>query len=251
MVLCIDIGNSNIVLGLKNDNEWTTFRLVTNTNLTSDEYYYRIKEFVKVKLDGVAIASVVPSLDRIFKELFRKYYSLEPLFIVPGIKSGMKLKIEEPKSLGADLLCDAVGASIKYSYPVMIVDLGTATKIIVVNENNEYVGGMIALGIERSLEALISSAAKLSHTSLEKPANVVSNSTTTCIQSGLIYGTASMIDGMIERSKKELNFTNCPVVLTGGLSILIKDCLTIKTHYEPNILLDGLYHLYKKNIDGK
>ncbi len=248
MILCVDIGNSNIVLGLNENNKITkTFRLVTNMNLTSDEYFYRIKEFVSKNPEGAVISSVVPQLDRVFKELFNNYYNVEPLFIVPGIKSGMKLKIEEPKSLGSDLLCDAIGAVQKYGYPVMVADLGTATKIVVVNEKNEYVGGMIAPGMERSLNSLISSAAKLSHTALEKPPHVVSNNTTTCIQSGLIYGTASMIDGMVERSKEELGIKDCPIVLTGGLSILIKDCLKTKVHYEPNILLDGLYYLYNKN----
>ena len=249
MVLCFDIGNSNIVASrIIDDKIKDTIRLVTNTLLTADEYYQRLKDYIgNDNLEGVAVSCVVPLLDRVFYELFTKYYKIKPFFVVPGIKSGIKLKIEEPKSLGSDLLCDAIGASQKYGYPVMIADLGTASKLIVVSDKKEYLGGMIAPGMEKSLDSLIQGAAKLSHTSMECPPHVVSNNTTECIQSGLIYGTASMIDGMIERSMKELGYDKCKVVLTGGLSVLIKDILNTKVYYEPNILIEGLYSLYLKN----
>ena len=173
--LCQTILNRPVLLEafIENDQIKDTIRLVTNTNLTSDEYYQRLKDYIGTStIEGVAISSVVPSLDRVFKELFIKYFNIKPFFVVPGIKSGLKLKIEEPKSLGSDLLCDAIGAANKYGTPVMIADLGTATKLIVVSPNHEYLGGMIAPGMEKSLDSLVDAAAKLSHISIEKPEHV-------------------------------------------------------------------------------
>lgn len=249
MILCFDIGNTNIVLAVvNNDKIINTYRFVTNASLTEDEYYQKIYSVIKdIKIDGVVISSVVPALDITFETMIKKYYNIKPLFIGPGIKSGLKLKIENPKSLGADLLCDAVGAVYKYGTPTIIIDLGTATKFIVVNDNNEYLGGAIAPGMNGSLNSLIANAAKLSHTALVKPKNVVGNDTTTCIQSGMIYGTSSMIDGMVNRIISELNLVNPKIILTGGLSNLIKDSLTIDVVHDPNILIEGLIYLYNKN----
>jgi type III pantothenate kinase len=250
MILCFDIGNTNIVLGIvENKKIINTFRFVTNATLTEDEYYHKIQNVTQgIKIEGVIISSVVPALDNIFNIMIKKYFNISPLFVGPGMKSGLKLKIEVPKSLGSDLLCDAIGAVTKFGGPVIIVDLGTATKVIVVNDKNEYLGGAIAPGMVGSLNSLIDSAAKLSHTALVKPEKVIGNDTTTCIQSGMIYGTASMIDGMVNKSIEELKLDNIKVVLTGGLADLIKDVLTIKFVHEPNILIEGLINLYYKNV---
>ena len=249
MILCFDIGNTNIVLGIvENKKIINTFRFVTNATLTEDEYYHKIQNVTQgITIEGVIISSVVPALDNIFNMMIKKYFNISPLFVGPGMKSGLKLKIEVPKSLGSDLLCDAVGAVNKFGGPVIIVDLGTATKFIVVNDKDEYLGGAIAPGMNGSLNSLISNAAKLSHTALAKPHNIIGNDTTSCIQSGMIYGTASMIDGMVNQMIKELGLPNTNVVLTGGLAPLIKDILTINYYYEPNILIDGLIYLYYKN----
>ncbi len=249
MLLCFDIGNTNVVLAIvENKTIKKIFRFETNASLTEDEYYQKVKSVINnIEVDGVVISNVVPALDTIFEQMVKKYFNLKPMFIVPGIKSGLKLKIDSPKTLGADLLCDAVGAVAKYQAPLIIVDLGTATKFIVVNDNQEYLGGAIAPGMKGSLNSLISSAAKLSHTALVVPKNVIGNDTTTCIQSGMIYGTAAMIEGMVHKIKAELNLENINVILTGGLSELIKDTLNISFHYEPNILINGLIYLYYKN----
>lgn len=249
MLLCFDIGNTNIVLGLvENKKIINTYRFVTNATLTEDEYFHKLQPIVNnLNIEGVVISSVVPALDIVFERMVKKYFNTFPMMIAPGIKSGLKLKIEAPKTLGSDLLCDAVGAVSKIGCPVIIVDLGTATKIIVVNDKNEYLGGAIAPGMNGSLQSLIAGAAKLSDTALLKPKNVIGNDTTTCIQSGMIYGTASMIDGMVNKTKKELNLDNVKVVLTGGLAPMIKDVLTIDYIYEPNILIEGLIYLYYKN----
>lgn len=249
MILCFDIGNTNIVLGIvENKKIINTYRFVTNASLTEDEYYHKLQPIVKdINVEGVVISSVVPALDVIFNQMIKKYFNISPMMIGPGIKSGLKLRIEAPKTLGSDLLCDAVGAVNKVGGPVIIVDLGTATKVIVVNDKEEYLGGAIAPGMNGSLNSLIANAAKLSHTALVKPEHVIGNDTTTCIQSGMIYGTASMIDGMVNKTIEELGLPNVKVVLTGGLAPLIKDVLTIDYVYEPNILIEGLIYLYYKN----
>ena len=249
MILCFDIGNTNIVLGIvENKKIINTYRFVTNASLTEDEYFHKLQPIVKdINVEGVVISSVVPALDVIFDQMVKKYFHVKPMLIGPGIKSGLKLRIEAPKTLGSDLLCDAVGAVNKFGGPVIIVDLGTATKFIVVNDKEEYLGGAIAPGMNGSLNSLIQNAAKLSHTALAKPDNVIGNDTTTCIQSGMIYGTASMIDGMVKKTIEELNLPNVKVVLTGGLATLIKDVLTIDYIYEPLILIEGLIYLYHKN----
>lgn len=249
MILCFDIGNTNVVLGVVDNNKIiNTYRFVTNAHLTEDEYFQKVKAVLpNITVTGVVISNVVPALDIVFENMIIKYFNIKPLFIAPGIKSGLKLKIENPKSLGADLLCDAVGAVYKYQSPVIIVDLGTATKFIVVNDKLEYLGGAIAPGMNGSLNSLIASAAKLSHTALKKPQHVIGNDTTTCIQSGMIYGTASMIDGMIDRIKQELGLNDVKVILTGGLANIIKDSLQTNVYYEPNILIEGLIYLYNKN----
>ena len=249
MILCFDIGNTNIVLGIaENKKIINTYRFVTNASLTEDEYYHKLQPIVKdINVEGVVISSVVPALDVIFNQMIKKYFNISPMMIGPGIKSGLKLRIEAPKTLGSDLLCDAVGAVNKVGGPVIIVDLGTATKVIVVNDKEEYLGGAIAPGMNGSLNSLIANAAKLSHTALVNPECVIGNDTTTCIQSGMIYGTASMIDGMVNKTIEELGLPNVKVVLTGGLAPLIKDVLTIDYVYEPNILIEGLIYLYYKN----
>ena len=249
MILCFDIGNTNIVLAIvENKKIINTYRFVTNASLTEDEYFHKLQPIVKdLKIEGVVISSVVPALDNVFEQMVNKYFNLKPMLIGPGIKSGLKLKIDSPKTLGSDLLCDAVGAVNKFGGPIIIVDLGTATKFIVVNDKEEYLGGAIAPGMNGSLNSLINNAAKLSDTALAKPDNVIGNDTTSCIQSGMIYGTASMIDGMVNKTIQELGLPNIKVVLTGGLASLIKDVLTIDYIFEPLILIEGLIYLYYKN----
>ena len=249
MILLFDVGNTNIVLGIAENNKIVeTYRFITNANLTEDEYYSKFKSVLKDKtVEGIAISSVVPLVDQTLVSMSVKYFNISPLVIGPGIKSGVKIKIENPKQLGADLLCDAVGAKLYYKETCIIVDLGTATKFIVVTKNNEFLGGAIAPGIMTSLTNMINSAAKLSNINISIPEKVIGNDTQSCIQSGIIYGFASMIDGMIDKIKKELNDENVKVVLTGGLSQTVKNVIQTKVHYLPNVLLEGLLTVYNKN----
>lgn len=248
MILCIDIGNTNIVVGIAKDNEiQNTFRFVTNTRLTSDEYYQKIMiSCGSIDIDGAIISSVVPSLEKEFIDLFKRYYNINPIIVAPGLKSGIKLKIENPKSLGADLLCDCVGAVSKYGSNVLIVDLGTASKFLVINEKSEFIGASIAPGIKSSLNSLVADAALLSSITIQTPKNALGKNTTECIQSGIIFGYASLVDGLINRIKKEVN-ESLKVILTGGLSSLIKDSLESTYTYNKDLLLTGLLVLYNKN----
>lgn len=253
MIICIDIGNTNLVIGIvKNKEILETYRLATNPLSTEDEYIVKFKDIINHSkyanelIDGVIIASVVPLMDSIMTKLFKKYFNLKPLFVTPGIKSGINVKIENPKQLGADILIGAVGAYQKYRDNIIIVDLGTATKLFVVNKNAEMIGGVIAPGVLASLEALVSSTAKLERTSLEIPTNVIGRDTVSSIQSGAIFGTASMIDGLIEKIKKEIG--EAAVVLTGGLADVFNKVIETPHFFEPNILLEGLVILYYKNI---
>lgn len=253
MVLLFDIGNTNIVLGLvENDKIVHTFRFVTDMNLTEDDYYQKIHMALshlekKLKIEGAIISSVVPGLDLVFQRLVSKFFKVNPKFIGPGLKSGLSIKLENPKQMGADLLCDGVGAFTKYGGPVIIVDMGTATKIIVVNENKEFLGGAICAGLKGSLESLISSTSKLARTSLIVPEKAINNETSSCIQSGIVLGHITMIDGMVEKFKSELGSKDVRVILTGGYSVLIKDHLSTNIIYDENILLEGLYYIYQKN----
>lgn len=251
MIILVDIGNTNIVIGVAKENKIIeTYRMSTDPSLTSDEYAGKLRGFGidKIDVEGVAISSVVPQLDHVFIDLFEKYYNKKAMLIASGIKSGLKLKIDNQKQLGADLLCDCVGAYEKYPGDLLVVDLGTATKLLAVNKNKEYLGGAIAPGIISSLNSLVASAAKLSSINLAIPPKTIETETTRCIQSGAIVGHACMINGLLTKMKKELNSDQITVILTGGMSYLIKDLLEHDYKYEPNILLEGLLFIYNKNI---
>lgn len=248
MILLFDVGNTNIVMGIVQENKIVnTYRFITNANMTEDEYYSKFQSIIgSNKIEGIAISSVVPLIDHTLYSMSKKYFNITPLIVGPGVKSGVKIKIENPKQLGADLLCDAVGAKIYYKETCVIVDLGTATKFIVINKDNEFLGGAISPGIMTSYNNMINSAAKLSNTSVSKPSKVIGNDTQSCIQSGLINGFACMIDGMINKIKLELN-EDVKVILTGGLASSVDTILETKYEYMPNVLLEGLLSIYNKN----
>lgn len=253
MIILFDIGNTNIVLGIcKNEKIIKTYRFVTNPKLTEDDYYQKINSSLKEHLlnemiEGSIISSVVPQLDFIFLNLMEKYYNIKPLIVKPGLKSGLKIMLENPKQLGADLLCDVVGTYYKYGGPAIVVDMGTATKLMVLSSNKEFLGGAICAGLKGSLDSLIDTTSKLSRTTIEIPQNAIGTETSSCIQSGIVYGHIAMIDGMIDRFKQELKEENAKMILTGGYSKIIKDHLKNDFIYDENILLEGLYQIYLKN----
>lgn len=247
MVLLVDVGNSNIVFGFADENKiLTSFRLKTLIDKTSDEYYILIKAMLEqYKITDVIISSVVPIITSAFNKLFKKYYNINSKIIGPGIKTGVQLKVDDPKTVGADMICDTAGAMSLYNEAI-IIDLGTATKYIYV-KNNTFFGCSIAPGVAISMKALVSNAALLPAIELTCPKKVIGTNTITCMQSGVIFGAASQVDGMVRRIKREIGRDDIPVIATGGLSSLIVPlCMENIEHHE-NLTLDGLLDIYNRN----
>lgn len=254
MLLCVDIGNTNIVIGLYDNNDTLIkkFRLKSSFERTADEYGVIIRNMLEYSgyqskdIQGIIVSSVVPLLDTIFEKLSIDYFNITPIFVAPGLKSGIKIKIDNPKQLGADLLVGAVGAVSKYQSPIIIIDMGTAITLSVVNENKEFIGGIIYPGIKTAFNSLIKRTSRLEEAKFKNIDNIIGKDTVSCIQSGMIYGTSSMIDGIIRKTKKEI--PNARVVLTGGESKMILGYLEEEVIYDDDLLLDGLRILFYKNV---
>ncbi|MGE4497783.1 MAG: type III pantothenate kinase [Deferribacterales bacterium] len=256
MILAVDIGNTNIVLGIfEGERIRCSFRLHTDTQRTTDEYASTIMLLLKNKgieikdIRGVIISSVVPQLIYSFTKFSMKYMSLEPMVIAPGVKTGMPIRYENPKEVGADRIVNSVAGREKFGAPLIVVDFGTATTFDVVNAKGEYVGGVICPGVKLSAGILHSKTAKLPEIEIEKVEKVVGKNTIHSLQSGIYYGYLSMLDGLLERIMKE-EFGRCDikVVATGGLgSIFSRDSKYIE-HYDPDLTLTGLRLIYEKNL---
>lgn len=248
MILLVDVGNSNIVFGFSDDKEIKiTFRLKTFTDKTSDEYYILIKSMLdSYRVEDVIISSVVPIVTSALKKLFSKYYHIEAKIIGPGIKTGVQLKVDDPKTVGADMICDAAGA-MTLANEAIVLDLGTATKYIYV-KNNVFYGCSIAPGVAISMKALVSNAALLPSIELICPKKVIGTNTITCMQSGVIFGAASQVDGMIDRILEEIQNPKVAVIATGGLSSLIVPLCRHWIERKENLTLIGLLEIYKKNL---
>ena len=256
MLMCVDVGNTNICLGLFEDNKLIEkFRLSTNAFETADEYGVKIKTLIELnnikisRISGVIIGSVVPQVDGILERTFKKYFNINPIFVAQGIKSGINIKIDNPKELGADLLVGAVGAANKYGAPVLIIDMGTAITFAFVNSNKEFLGGVIAAGIKTSYSSLIANTSKLEAVKMNTPNEIIGKNTINCIQNGMVYGTSSMIDVIIKRIHNQ--YGDFVTVLTGGDSVLINDYLEEKVVLDEDLLFDGLRILYEKNQKNK
>lgn len=252
MLICIDVGNTHIVIGIYKDvNLLCSFRFKTDPNITEDEYVIKMDNILRIsninisEIKGAIIASVVPPMDAILEKVISKYFNIQPIFVVPGIKSGINIKIDDPRQLGADLLVGAVSAVSKYSYPVIIIDMGTATTLSVVNNNEEFIGGIIIPGVLSSTSSLIKSTSRLEEVRFDKPKHLVGKNTVNSIQSGMLYGTSSMLDGLIRKVKKEIG--DAKVVLTGGIANRIQPFLEEEVIFDNNLILDGLRILYEKN----
>ena len=226
MLVCLDVGNTHIVLGVYNNEELKTYRICTNPNATSDELGIKIKEILNfnyknaTKYDFV-ISSVVPKIDLAIKKMCAKYFNCEALFVEQGVKSGIKIRLDNPKELGADILVGAVASVSQYGGNCLVIDIGTAMTMVYVNENKELLGGTIFPGMHTSFSSLMSKAAKLEEVSFEKPKDIIGTDTKSCLQSGMIYGYLSLIEGLIEMYKKRLG--EFKVVITGGEAALLKE----------------------------
>lgn len=254
MLLAVDVGNTNIVLGLfKNDELIMNWRMSTDINKTADELgmiITQLFEYNKLRVDMVSdviISSVVPAIMYSLEHMSRKYCNCEAIVIGPGIKTGMNVKYDNPKQVGADRIVNAIAGFKKYGGPIIIVDFGTATTFCAINEKCEYLGGSIAPGIKISSDALYKKAAKLTKVELVKPDRVICKSTNESIQAGVILGYVGLVEYIVKRMKLELNAPNCTVIATGGLAVMIAEETDCINYIDKMLTLEGLLHIYKLN----
>ncbi|MBR3932619.1 MAG: type III pantothenate kinase [Clostridia bacterium] len=253
MVLTVDIGNTNIVLGGFVDDKLTfVARIATNANKTEDEYATKIRSILalhqveKTEVRGAIVSSVVPPLTRVMADALKMVYGITPLLVGPGIKTGINIHCDDPSTVGADLICACVAANTIYGNPCLVIDMGTATKMMLIDNTGTFVGVSIIPGVNIALKALTSGTAQLPQISLEAPKSVIGKNTADCMRSGAVFGNASMIDGMIDRFATETGY-DLKLVATGGLSkTIIKHCNHNIT-LDDDLVLKGLNILYKKN----
>jgi len=253
MVLAVDIGNSNVVVGcFEGEQILFTERLATNRNSTAMEYLVLIKTvlelngFVRQEFEGGIISSVVPVVTNAMRDAIRKLIGKEPLVIGPGLKTGLKIRIDNAAQLGSDRVTDAVAAVEQYPCPLIIIDMGTATTISVVDKDKNFIGGLIMPGLRISAEALASRGSQLPQVSLDPPKKAIGRNTVEGMRSGIILGTASTIDGLIDRIEEELGYS-CTVIATGGNSKIVTPHCNHDIIWDDQLLLKGLMHIYYKN----
>lgn len=253
MLLVIDVGNSNTVIGLYDGDELLhDWRVRTVVNLTIDEYGMLIMSLYKTvnvnskTIKDIIISCVVPTMLNVLEPLCLKYFNIKPLIVGPGIKTGMPIHYDNPKEVGADRIVNAVAAFEKYKSPLIIVDFGTATTFDYVSEKGEYMGGCIAPGIVISTEALFERASKLPRVELSKPSKIIARDTVSSMQAGIMWGYAGLVDGIVKRIKKEIN-CNPTVVATGGLAQIIAAETETIDKVEEMLTLEGLKIIYSRN----
>ena len=254
MILTIDVGNTNITVGIYDDKTVKGhFRITTKTPRTSDEYGMILQELTEKQgvkassIDGVIIASVVPNVMHSLKSSIIKYFKLEPLIVGPGIKTGIKVETSNPKEIGADRIVDAVAAYELYGGPVLVLDFGTATTYDLVNEKGSFISGITAPGIRISAKALWEGTAKLPEIEIIKPKCILAQDTITSMQSGLMYGQIGQTEYIIKQVKKESGYEDLKVVATGGLGRIISDETDMIDEYNADLTLEGLRIIYSKN----
>ena len=253
MLLTVDAGNTQTVVGLFDDDELVDhWRIATVAERTSDELALMIQQFLgfhgfsfDANITGVAISSGVPMVTAALRAMTERYFGFPPLVIEPGIRTGMPILYDNPKEVGADRIANAVGAFDVYGGPSIVVDFGTATTIEAVSARGEYLGGAIVPGVEISLDALFGRAAGLRRIELVEPKHVIGKSTVESMQSGVIYGFSGQVDALVDRFKAELGA--CTVIATGGLAELIGPHTRCIEHYEPWLTLYGLRIVFERN----
>jgi type III pantothenate kinase len=253
MILAVDIGNTQTVLGLidggRLDGHW---RVSTDPTLTADEIRVKIGGLLALDQRGwsdiecVVVSSVVPPLTAAYEELAERATGTPPLIVGPGVKTGLPVRYDNPHEVGADRIVNAVAAIADYGSPVIVVDFGTATTFDVVDAEGAYLGGAIAPGVETSAEALFRRAARLSAVDLEPPTRVIGRSTRESMQAGLLLGEAAMVDGLVRRAWTELG-GECPVVATGGLAERMSPLCETIGHVDADLTLKGLAIIWERN----
>ena len=253
LVLAVDIGNTNIVVGVIRDNEpLFVERISTDPAKTDLEYAVTLKTILDIHqlsqtcFEGSIISSVVPQVTGTVKGALEKLSGKTPLVVGPGVKTGLNIRIENPSALGSDLVVDAVAGLAEYSTPLLIIDMGTATTISAIDKNGVYLGGVIIPGAKVALDSLSSKASQLPHISFEAPKKAIGTNTVECMKSGAVLGNASLLDGMLDRMEEELG-SPATVVATGGLAQFVIPHCRRKIIVDDMLLLKGLNIIYRKN----
>ena len=254
MLLVFDVGNTNMVIGIYKDKSLVKdWRICTDIHKTSDEYGMLIGNLlahdnIDIKsIDDVIISSVVPNVMHALENFCIKYCDKKPMIVGPGIKTGLNIKYDNPKQVGADRIVNAVAAIEKYGSPLIIVDFGTATTFCAISDKAEYLGGTICPGLKISSEALFNGAAKLPRVELIKPGKTICKATVEAMQAGIIYGYVGQVEKIISMMKKELGSEDIKVVATGGLSSLIHSETDSIDYIDKDLTLEGLKLIYEKN----
>ena len=253
MILAIDIGNTNIVIGCIDNGTIThVFRMASDIVMTSDEYAVKIKgvlDFYSIPretVSGAVISSVVPPLTGVVTRAVKLLTGADTIVVSAGVKTGLNILIDDPGQLGGDMVATAVGALAAYTPPLIIVDLGTATKMYVLNRSGGFIGGAILPGVSLSMSALASGTSQLPRVPIEAPQKCISANTIDCMKSGATYGAAAAIDGMADRFEAELG-ESATIIATGGLSEPIYRYCKRSIVHDPNLILHGLWIIYEKN----
>ena len=256
MLLVIDVGNTNTVLGVFEGKELRAqWRLSTNRRQTADEYGILIRNLFELdgvepkKIDGVMVASVVPPLNSVLEEMATKYFHLKAVFLGPGTRTGMAIHYDNPQEVGADRIADSVAAFVKYGGPCVVVDFGTAITFDAISEKGEYLGGIIAPGLGISSEALFQHAARLPRVEIREPHRVIGTNTVASMQSGLFYGAVGLVDSILNRLASVLG-PKMKVVATGGEAPLVAAASKYKPPVDPSLTLEGLRIIYERNLPG-
>lgn len=253
MILVMDAGNTSIVLGVYDQDQLMHhWRMETLRHKTEDEYGIQIKSFLQdVDLSfssviGIIMSSVVPPIVSTLERMCQKYFKVNPLIVGPGVKTGLNIKYDNPREVGADRIVNTVAAIHEYGSPLIIVDFGTANTFCYINEKQQYMGGAIAPGINISTEALYARAAKLPRIEITTPEHVVGKNTISAMQAGIVYGYVGQVEGIVGRMKKDSK-EKPTVIATGGMASLIANETTIIDYVDPLLTLKGLYLIYKRN----
>jgi type III pantothenate kinase len=253
-LLVVDVGNTNVVLGIYRGDELVgSWRLATARERTADEYGILTKQLigdVAGTLDGAIVSSVVPPLNRAFAWMIEQHFNVEALFVEPGVKTGIAIHVDNPQEVGADRIVNCVAAFERYGGPSIIVDFGTATTFDVVTANAEYVGGVIAPGINISAEALFARASRLPRVDIRRPPTVIGTNTVVNMQSGLYFGYLGLVDGILTRMKKEVRGVK-KVLATGGLAHLFAEDSEHIEEVHEDLTLEGLKIIYDRNRTAK
>jgi type III pantothenate kinase len=254
LILVVDVGNTNIVLGVYQGKKLLhDFRISTARQSTVDEYgvlihnLFQMSNILVSQIEGVIVSSVVPPLVGVVEEMCNKYIGKAPLIVGPGIKTGLNLRYENPREVGADRIVNAVAAVEQYGGPLIVVDFGTATTFDCIDRDGNYLGGAIVPGIGIATEALVQRASKLPRIELEKPKKVIGRNTVHAMQAGIVYGYAGQVDGLVKRIKAEMGTDNVKVIATGGLAELIASETESIEEIAPLLTLEGLRIIYERN----